>query len=416
MARYLSDLFIVRPETFGARGDPYFWEYLERYFSKVEFPYTEDWLINDIYRLFVDVSGKQLTKEATPYVKEFARGGMSSGVLCGEFWVMRAIPLLVERYHAFMNRYGLQVYVGKLVYILSSDGKEYAGKIIDFEPAEDNISGKDEIILEKDKEFLISFTAEDIATIKVGKEDVKRFNGYPPEVYFDGQIRRFKIVTNGMCYGPCPEPEDEIEQHLTVARDGRVWFTGYNYGTWGTGKHEKGRTKQFRLSEEAVKPIFDAFQAYFSTGFIPWFATDIGSWEMMITTDAGDKTKFYSSYGSDMEYNGKQLTEIVREILQIEDLWVFGGTDRYEEYLYCSVSFHPGGKTYYYLTEDEDIKVGDYVVVPVGTDEKESIVRVMDIESYCEDEVPFPVDATRHIIRKCNENELRLKLDELWRY
>jgi len=162
MARYLSDLFIVRPETFGARGDPHFWEYLERYFSKVEFPYTEDWLINDIYRLFVDVSGKQLTKEATPYVKEFAHGGMSSGVLCGEFWVMRAIPLLVERYRAFMSRYGLQVYVGKLVYILSSNGKEYAGKIIDFEPAEDNISGKDEIVLEKDKEFLISFTAEDM--------------------------------------------------------------------------------------------------------------------------------------------------------------------------------------------------------------------------------------------------------------
>lgn len=415
MARYLSELFMERPETFGARGDPFFWEHLEGYFSNVEFPYTEDWLTDDIYRLFVNVSGEQLTQKATPYVEEFAHGGMSSGVLCGEFWVMRAIPLLVERYRAFINKCGLQVYMGKLVNILSSDGKDYVGKIIDFQSAEDNISDKDEIILEKDKEFLIAFTRDDIATIRVCKEDVKHFDGYLPEEFFVGKIQRFKIVTNGMCYGPCPEPDDEVEQHLTVTRDGRVWFTGYNYGTWGTGKHEKGRTKQFKLSEEVVKPIFDAFQAYFSTGFIPWFATDIGSWEMTITTNAGDKAEFYSSYGAEMEYNGKQLTEIVSEILQIEDLWVFGGIDRYEEYLYCSVSFHPGGKTYYYMTEDENIKVGDYVVVSVGTDGKEAIVRVMAIEAYYEDEVPFPVDATRHIIRKCNENELRLKLDELWR-
>ena len=98
MARYLSDLFIERPETFGARGDPYFWEYLENYFSKVEFPYSEIWLTDDIYRLYVQVTGEQLRVDVDPYVEEFAHGGMSSGVLCGEFWVNRAVPLLVERY------------------------------------------------------------------------------------------------------------------------------------------------------------------------------------------------------------------------------------------------------------------------------------------------------------------------------
>lgn len=98
MARYLSDLFIERPETFGARGDPYFWEYLERYFSKIEFPYSETWLTDDIERLFVEVTGELLRVDSDPYVEAFAHGGMSSGVLCGAFWVKRAIPLLVDRY------------------------------------------------------------------------------------------------------------------------------------------------------------------------------------------------------------------------------------------------------------------------------------------------------------------------------
>lgn len=104
MERYLSDLFTERPATYGLRGDPYFWKYLEEYFSKVEFPYSETWLTDDVYRLFVQVSGEQLSVDATPYVEEFAHGGMSSGVLCGEFWVKRAIPMLIERYREAVKR------------------------------------------------------------------------------------------------------------------------------------------------------------------------------------------------------------------------------------------------------------------------------------------------------------------------
>lgn len=41
MARYLSELFLERPTQFGLRGDKYFWDYLEMFFSKIEFPYSE---------------------------------------------------------------------------------------------------------------------------------------------------------------------------------------------------------------------------------------------------------------------------------------------------------------------------------------------------------------------------------------
>lgn len=151
------------------------------------------------------------------------------------------------------------------------------------------------------------------------------------ETIFDGKIQKFRIITNGLCYGPCPEPEEEVEQHLIIARDGRVWFTGYNFGEYGIDKYVQGRKKHFKLSEEKIKPIFDAFQEYFSTWFMPCFVTDVGDWEMTITTDTGNVVKFSSSYGSEMLYNDKHLTQIVTEILEIEDLWVFGGIEEYEE-------------------------------------------------------------------------------------
>ena len=98
MQIYLSEIFKVPPSKYGFRGDPHFWKYLEGYFSKVAFPYSEKELIDDIYRLFYEVSGVQLTVDARVYVEQFAHGGMSSGQLSGEFWVNSGIPMIVGRY------------------------------------------------------------------------------------------------------------------------------------------------------------------------------------------------------------------------------------------------------------------------------------------------------------------------------
>lgn len=98
MPRFLSELFEEEPEHYGLRGDFFFWEYLKEYFSKVEFPYAEDWMTDDIYRLFAEISGEQLNVDSRPFVKDYDKGGMSSGTLSGRFWVSEGIPLLVERY------------------------------------------------------------------------------------------------------------------------------------------------------------------------------------------------------------------------------------------------------------------------------------------------------------------------------
>lgn len=102
MTRYLSELFKERPSQFGLRGDEYFWNYLETYFKDKEFPHSEPKLVEDIYQIFFNVTGEQLTKDVNPYVEQFAQGGMSSGRLSGEFWINQGIPLIVQKYREFI--------------------------------------------------------------------------------------------------------------------------------------------------------------------------------------------------------------------------------------------------------------------------------------------------------------------------
>lgn len=95
-----------------------------------------------------------------------------------------------------------------------------------------------------------------------------------------------------------PEPDEEVEQHLTINNEGRVWFSGYNFGCDG---------------------------------------------------------------------------------------------ERY--------------KSYYYMTEDDSIEIGDFVLVPAGKDNHKAVVEVVNIEYFSEENVPLPIEKTKRIIRKCTDED-----------
>ncbi len=70
------------------------------------------------------------------------------------------------------------------------------------------------------------------------------------------------------------------------------------------------------------------------------------------------------------------------------------------EYIYCSLSFDAGGKSYYYKTTDETLKCGDEVIVPVGNSGKEGIAKIEKIERFRAGNTPYPPSRTKNIIRK----------------
>lgn len=83
---------------------------------------------------------------------------------------------------------------------------------------------------------------------------------------------------------------------------------------------------------------------------------------------------------------------------------IYGNVKRHRtEYIFCSVAFDNGYKSYYYLTEDESIEIGDWVVVPAGQNNHEVIVEVVNIEYFNEENVPLPLEKTKWILRKCED-------------
>ena len=65
-------------------------------------------------------------------------------------------------------------------------------------------------------------------------------------------------------------------------------------------------------------------------------------------------------------------------------------------------------KNYYYIADDDSIEIGDFVIVPAGKDNHEAVVEVVKKEYFAADEVPLPMKKTKHIIRKCTEDDFDL--------
>lgn len=81
------------------------------------------------------------------------------------------------------------------------------------------------------------------------------------------------------------------------------------------------------------------------------------------------------------------------------------------DYIFCSVEFDEGGKSYYYLTEDDTLSIGDLVFVPAGKDGR-AVVEIVNIEYFQEDKVPFPLEKAKRIIRKCTDSDFETSKDD----
>lgn len=386
---------------------------------------------------------------------------------------------------------------------------------------------------------------------------------YSKPVLFEGVPQKIRIVSNGICYGPSPDPEDIVEQHITINAEGNVWFTSYKFGS-DYGKYVKAEEKRFKIDKAVAVDLLDSVVSYFSIHDEDMFATDVGSWDMKITNTEGTVFDFAGSLCGSYEVDGTDICNLIRDALEIDDLFLFDGRfkpdpinkitvdyhrvtkikpkvlpldakyeyvtwdytekliiDRESEsiehiqnigtgctvshkykveggvvgllddlndgylfdyivgnppeaidtsndtrdytitidsnktsqriikgsfdknglptdfedfaetvfnfmqfygigeilnpslyqkakrcsndYIFCSVIFEEYGKSYYYIADTDEFEIGNYVEVPVGKDSHTAVVKITDIEYFAEEDIPLPLDKTKHIIRKCAE-------------
>lgn len=76
-----------------------------------------------------------------------------------------------------------------------------------------------------------------------------------------------------------------------------------------------------------------------------------------------------------------------------------------EEYMYCQVQFRNIQRTYFYISDDDTICVGDFVSVPFGKDNIETIGKVRSVAVHSSGHTPYPPHLTKHIIGKAEKPE-----------
>lgn len=162
---------------------------------------------------------------------------------------------------------------------------------------------------------LVSITAEDAIT---------------PFVFF-GNVKKVKIHSNIMSFGFLPKTGTEIEQHLTITDDGRIWLTRYavnedlNYADI-----KKTEQKQFKIAKDKAKFLLSKFTEYFRDEYDIDYVMDASQFEMWIDDDEGKKAYIIGPMSSEIVVDGYDLSQLVRDTLNDQTLFVFDG-NKYEK-------------------------------------------------------------------------------------
>lgn len=160
--------------------------------------------------------------------------------------------------------------------------------------------------------------------------------------------------------GPAPLLTEEVEQHLTIASNGRVWFSGYNFGE--EGRYVRGRTSNFHLNSEVANRILTVVGKYFSHDYESVFATDIGNWELLITNSQGKTYTFKGSLCEGLVVDGADLSDLIRDTLDMPDLFVFDGKDKPDRVNRIAIDYHwiTKIKCYVPINDKADAVTWDY--------------------------------------------------------
>lgn len=225
-----------------------------------------------------------------------------------------ALGFIMDCGHAFSEKYGNAVYnseaLGRIIYQITDIPLLGSAIYSRWRYFNHWAYSGEEILNPKNREwFILSLSRLD----ELATRQLMLFKGVPQKV---------RIISNNICYGPQPKPEDEIEQHITINTEGRVWFSAYNFSS-GFGEHEKARSKIYKIKKDIAAKVLNNIARYFSTEYIEVFATDIGEWVMEITNTEGEVYKYHGSLIADFEVDGVDLSDMVREALGMYDLYIF---------------------------------------------------------------------------------------------
>lgn len=177
---------------------------------------------------------------------------------------------------------------------------------------------------------------------------------------FEGTPQKLRLISNNICYGPCPQPNDEVEQHLSITADGRVPFSAYAYGNGG--KYTRIRTKNFKIDTQKAAYVLNRIGDYFLDEYEVSFVTDVGDWDMTLTNEKNVPYHFRGALCSECLEALDNISNIIRFTLDMPELLVFDGCANSDRIERISIDYHritkikpgviPEGATWDYVIWD----------------------------------------------------------------
>ena len=135
-------------------------------------------------------------------------------------------------------------------------------------------------------------------------------------------LKKITLISNNICFGPEPSPEDEVEQRLTVNSKGQVWFTGYAYAN-GFGQYAPSRRLRIAIGDKAANKVLSLVDRYFQGDYLCCYATDVGDWTIELAYTDGTKQKETGSLCEDLTVDTIGLSDYIRQSIPIDNLFVF---------------------------------------------------------------------------------------------
>ena len=143
--------------------------------------------------------------------------------------------------------------------------------------------------------------------------------------YFKGQIEKIELWSNAEGFGPCPQPEEEIEQYLILRADGTGSLSGYGYGK---GKNKLIKSRSLQLNLAVASQILNYFTLYFSGNRKELECTDVGSWNLKMTNSEGKIYRYHGALAKGLSKELEYISNKMRKELCIDLLFAFDGAPR----------------------------------------------------------------------------------------
>lgn len=135
----------------------------------------------------------------------------------------------------------------------------------------------------------------------------------------DKAIEKIHLVSDNLCFGSCPAPDDETIQKLTIRRDGRIFLAVCNY------INAELYRQWLRCDPAQAGCLLDKIAWRFSAEECLYdYLTDVGKWTLQLFFSDGIKKEFSCSlHGGHIGFD--DLTDEIRRLAGMPSLFGFSG-------------------------------------------------------------------------------------------